>query len=144
MFKKIVLGISLMLHIMLAIFPLQAPAYEVFGKHYSLLSTSKNYNEVGYASWYGIEAQGKPTSSGAMYNMYNMTAAHKSLPLNTRVLVTNLRNGHTVVVKITDRGPFVRGRIIDLSYAAAKKLGMVNSGVTRVNVKTISSTTRKV
>ncbi len=95
------------------------------------------YSEVGYASWYGKKFHGRPTASGEIYDMYKLTAAHKKLPLGTYVKVTNLSNGKSVIVKINDRGPYVRGRIIDLSYAAAKKIGMVKKGVQKVKIVAI-------
>ena len=114
------------------------PSYSVYGKNYFVMRTSRNYHEKGVASWYGPRFHRKRTSSGEKYNMYRLTAAHKSLPLNTYVQVTNLKNGRKVVVKINDRGPFISNRLIDLSYGAAKKIGMVNRGTTPVTVKTIS------
>jgi len=91
--------------------------------------------EVGIASWYGQEFQGRPTSSREVYNMNDMTAAHRSLPFGTHVMVTNLVNDRSAVVRINDRGPFVRGRIIDLSYAAARVLGIVGPGTARVRLE---------
>ncbi len=108
--------------------------YRVRGKSYHVLSSSRNYQEKGYASWYGKQFHHKRTSSGERYNMYHLTAAHKTLPLATYVKVTNLKNGRHVVVKINDRGPFVSNRLIDLSYAAAKKIGMVGHGLVPVRV----------
>ncbi len=108
--------------------------YTQYGKRYHVLHNSKNYQEKGLASWYGARFNKKRTSSGERFNMYKMTAAHKTLPLASRVKVTNLHNGKTVVVKINDRGPFVSNRVIDLSYAAAKKLGMVGRGTAAVSV----------
>ncbi len=96
--------------------------------------SSKEEAEIGIASWYGADFHGKPTSSGETYNMYDLTAAHKTLPLGTYVMVTNLENRKSVAVKINDRGPFVKGRIIDLSYAGAKALDMVENGIVRVRV----------
>jgi rare lipoprotein A len=93
--------------------------------------------EVGYAAWYGPGFHGKRTASGEIYNMYDLTAAHKTLPFGTIVKVYNLENGRSVVVRINDRGPFVKGRIIDLSYGAAKKLGMIEKGVVRVRIEVI-------
>lgn len=90
--------------------------------------------QVGTASWYGDYFQGKPTASGEPYNMYDMTAAHLNLPLGTMVKVTNLRNGHSAVLRINDRGPFVDGRIIDVSYTAAKVLGFKARGLQRVRL----------
>ena len=89
----------------------------------------------GEASWYGHPHHGKPTSSGEIYDMHKLTAAHRTLPLGTRVLVTNLDNGRTVEVRINDRGPFRRGRILDLSFAAARRLGAVGEGVIPVTLK---------
>lgn len=94
--------------------------------------------EYGWASWYGGEFHGRRTASGEVYNMYDLTAAHRTLPLGTRVMVTHLRKGRSVVVTINDRGPFVKGRIIDLSYAAAKVLDMLEEGVAWVRVEVIS------
>lgn len=98
----------------------------------------KKYVEIGYASWYGKKFHGRPTASGEIYNMYDLTAAHKKLPLGTYVRVTNLANRKSVIVKINDRGPFVKGRIIDLSYAAAKKIGMAEKGVQKVKIEIVS------
>jgi len=96
-----------------------------------------SYYQLGIASWYGEEFHGKRTSSGEIYNMYEMTAAHKSLPFGTKVLVVDLQTGRSVIVRINDRGPFIHGRIIDLSFAAAKKLGIVGRGVALVGIKII-------
>jgi len=93
------------------------------------------YIERGIASWYGKDFHGRPTASGEIYNMYRLTAAHRLLPLGTIARVTNLKNGRSVVVKINDRGPFVDGRIIDLSYKAALKLGMVEDGLAPVEIR---------
>jgi rare lipoprotein A len=97
--------------------------------------------EVGWASWYGEPFHGRKTASGAVYDMHQLTAAHKTLPLGTRVMVTHLKNGNTVAVTINDRGPFVEGRIIDLSYAAAQALGMAGEGVAKVRVEVIDTGT---
>ncbi|MBW1971600.1 MAG: septal ring lytic transglycosylase RlpA family protein [Deltaproteobacteria bacterium] len=94
--------------------------------------------QEGIASWYGPGFHGKPTSCGEIYNMYQMTAAHKTLPLGTKVMVTNLENGRSVEVTINDRGPFVKGRIIDLSYAAAKQLGIIGKGTAKVRIEVLS------
>lgn len=110
------------------------PSYEVFGKRYYIKNTSKGYRERGIASWYGKDFHGKKTSSGAPYDMYAISAAHKSLPIPTYVRVTNLENNRSIVVRVDDRGPFVDGRIIDLSYAAAAKLGLVEQGTAPVEV----------
>mgnify|MGYP001065668268 FL=1 len=114
------------------------PVYEVFGKRYTVMPTSSGYKERGVASWYGTKFHGNLTSSREPYDMYQMTAAHKSLPLPTYVRVRNLSNGRSIIVKVNDRGPFVHNRIIDLSYAAALKLDMVTSGTSLVEVEAIS------
>ena len=108
--------------------------YKVFGKWYQPLPDSKGFRQSGIASWYGKDFHGKKTSNGEIYNMYAMTAAHKTLPLGTYVHVYNLENGRKTQVRINDRGPFVRGRIIDLSYSAAKEIGIVGPGTARVEV----------
>ena len=97
-----------------------------------------SYDVVGVASWYGKPYHGRKTASGQVYNMYQMTAAHPSLPFGTRVAVTNLDNGRTVIVTINDRGPFVKGRVIDVSRKAASKLGFLSNGLTRVGVRVVS------
>ncbi|HEY6483261.1 MAG TPA: septal ring lytic transglycosylase RlpA family protein [Steroidobacteraceae bacterium] len=114
------------------------PAYNVLGKHYVVLAAADGYVERGVASWYGPTFQGENTSSGERYDMYAMTAAHKTLPLPTYARVTNLRNGRTVVVRINDRGPFVANRLIDLSYTAAAKLDMLRDGTTLVEVRALT------
>lgn len=114
------------------------PEYEVWGKTYRVMDTSAGYTERGVASWYGKQFDGKPTSSQEPYDMYAMTAAHKTLPLPTFVKVRNLRNNKTITVRVNDRGPFVHNRIIDLSYAAALKLDMVADGTSLVEVTAIS------
>lgn len=107
------------------------------GKRYSVMPSSRGYLEQGIASWYGTKFHGRSTSSGEPYDMYAMTAAHKSLPLPTYVEVTNLRNGRHTIVKVNDRGPFHGNRIIDLSYAAATKLGIIGHGTGLVEVRAI-------
>jgi rare lipoprotein A len=112
--------------------------YEVFGKRYTVLKTSAGYRERGVASWYGPGFHTKATSSGEPYDMYAMTAAHKTLPLPCYARVTNLSNGRSVVVRINDRGPFSANRLIDLSYAAAVKLDMTRAGTVFVEVEVIT------
>lgn len=112
-------------------------SYVVNGKRYHTLTASKGYTERGIASWYGTKFHGHRTSSGEPYDMYQMSAAHKSLPLPTYARVTNLRNGKSVIVKINDRGPFHDNRLIDLSYAAASKLEILGEGTGLVEVKAI-------
>lgn len=114
-----------------------ASEYEVFGRTYRVLESSEGYDEEGEASWYGEQFHGRPTSSHEVFDMYAMTAAHKTLPLPTYVEVENLDNGRTAVLRVNDRGPFHEGRIIDLSYAAALKLGVVGAGVARVRVRAV-------
>lgn len=113
------------------------PIYEVFGKQYRTMTSSTGYQAKGTASWYGRKFHGQPTSSGEPYDMFAMTAAHRSLPLPTYAKVKNLHNGKEIIVKINDRGPFVADRIIDLSYVAAKKLGLHSSGVGTVHITAI-------
>jgi rare lipoprotein A len=114
------------------------PFYNVLGKRYAVLATADGYLERGVASWYGPTFHGENTSSGEKYDMYAMTAAHKTLPLPTFARVTNLKNGHSVIVRINDRGPFVANRLIDLSYSAAAKLDMLKEGTTLVEVKALN------
>ena len=114
------------------------PTYEVFGRQYRVMESSHGYVERGVASWYGRKFHGRLTSSREPYDMYAMTAAHKSLPLPTYVEVRNLANDRRVVVRVNDRGPFVKNRLIDLSYAAATKLGIVQAGTGMVEVRAIS------
>lgn len=109
-------------------------SYEVFGKTYHVMASGQGYKERGTASWYGKKFHGRLTSNREPYDMFAMTAAHKTLPLPTYVRVTNLDNGRSVVVRVNDRGPFHGDRIIDLSYAAAKKLGVAQKGTGRVEV----------
>jgi rare lipoprotein A len=113
-------------------------SYEVFGKRYHLLASSEGYRERGVASWYGPDFHARPTSSGEPYDMYAMTAAHKTLPIPAYARVTNLSNGRSVIVRINDRGPFVANRIIDLSYTAAHKLDMWRAGTAFVEVEVIT------
>lgn len=111
--------------------------YEAQGVHYVPLPRTRHYRERGWASWYGVKFQGQRTSSGEVYDMYAMSAAHKTLPIPSYARVTNLRNHKSIIVRINDRGPFVRDRIIDLSYAAAYKLDIVKNGSEEVEVESI-------
>ena len=104
--------------------------YTVLGRRYEPLQTHEGFFQTGVASWYGKDFHGKKTSNGEIYNMNAMTAAHKTLPLGVYVKVHNRDNGRDAIVRVNDRGPFVKGRIIDLSYAAAKKLGIDVAGAT--------------
>ena len=111
--------------------------YEVFGRTYRVMESSTGYEAEGMASWYGMEFQGRSTSSGEPFDVYAMTAAHRTLPLPTYLEVTNLENGRTVVVRVNDRGPFHDDRLVDLSYVAAWKLGIIRSGTARVRIRAL-------
>ncbi len=117
--------------------PVKASPYVVLGKKYYPLQTAKKYRQSGTASWYGTKFHGLKTANGETYDLYGMTAAHKTLPLPSYVKVTNLENGRSVILRVNDRGPFYSDRIIDLSFAAAKKLGYAEKGVARVEVEGI-------
>ncbi len=112
-------------------------SYVVFGKRYYVLKNADEFTERGVASWYGTKFHGKKTSSGEPYDMYAMTAAHKTLPIPAYVKVSNLDNGKTIVVRVNDRGPFVDNRIIDLSYVAAQKLDITTKGTANVKISII-------
>ena len=112
-------------------------SYEVYGKTYKVMDTAQGYHERGRASWYGKKFHGRKTSSGEPYNMFALTAAHRSLPIPTYLRVSNLENGRSCIVRVNDRGPFHSERIIDLSYAAAVKLGMLSHGEVAVEVEAI-------
>jgi rare lipoprotein A len=114
-------------------------SYVVFGKRYYVLDSSEGFQQGGIASWYGTKFHGRPTSSGEVYNMHAMTAAHKTLPIPVYVHVKNLDNGRSTVVRVNDRGPFVGDRIIDLSYAAAIKLGVDGPGTANVEIRTLAA-----
>ncbi len=113
-------------------------SYVVFGKRYHVLDNARGYDQRGIASWYGPKFHGKLTSSGMTYDMYAMTAASKVLPLCTWVKVSNLESGKSAIVQVNDRGPFVRNRIIDLSFSAAKAIGVVHNGTALVEVQAIA------
>ena len=112
--------------------------YEVMGQRYEVLDSAHGYLERGIASWYGTAFHGRRTSSGEPYDLYQLTAAHKSLPLPSYVEVTHLETGRSIVVRVNDRGPFKPGRIIDLSWAAAVKLGMDQQGTAPVEVRALT------
>ena len=114
--------------------------YTVNGQTYYPKATADGFSETGTASWYGPDFHGKKTASGETYNKYAYTAAHKTLPFGTKIRVTNLSNGKTTNVIINDRGPFKSGRIIDLSYSAAKDIDMVGTGTARVRINATGST----
>lgn len=113
-------------------------SYEVHGETYYVRDSAKGYVEEGQASWYGKKFHGHRTSSGEPYDMYKLSAAHKTLPLPTWARVTNLENGKSTIVRVNDRGPFHPGRIIDLSWAAAVKLGIADRGTGHVRVEAIT------
>lgn len=115
----------------------KASPYSVFGKQYYPIPDARRYTAVGPASWYGTKFHGQATANGETYDLYGMTAAHKTLPLPSYVRVTNLENGKSAILRVNDRGPFYSDRIIDLSFAAAKKLGYAESGTARVKVEGI-------
>ena len=117
--------------------PYKANPYTVLGKTYFPLQESRTYVASGTASWYGTKFHGQNTANGEVYDLYGMSAAHKTLPLPSYVRVTNLDNNKTVILRVNDRGPFYSDRIIDLSYAAAKKLGYAETGTARVKVEGI-------
>ena len=112
--------------------------YAVYGVTYTPLADTSGYRERGIASWYGKKFHGRRTSSGEAYDMYAMTAAHKTLPLPSYVRVRNLENGRSVIVRVNDRGPFLHNRVIDLSYAGAAKLGILGTGTGLVEVEAVS------
>ncbi|WP_440875504.1 septal ring lytic transglycosylase RlpA family protein [Thalassotalea sp. PLHSN55] len=112
--------------------------YTVFGKHYQVIKSAENFEQTGIASWYGSKFHGHLTSNGEIYDMYAMSAAHKNLPLPTYLKVTNLANNKSTIVRVNDRGPFHQDRIIDLSYSAAYKLGMLKTGTAKVHIETIT------
>ncbi|RLA08192.1 MAG: septal ring lytic transglycosylase RlpA family lipoprotein [Gammaproteobacteria bacterium] len=114
-----------------------SPSYKVLGKTYYVLPSNKNFSQCGRASWYGKKFHGRHTSSGEKYDMYKMSAAHTALPIPAFMKVTNLSNGKSVVVRVNDRGPFHADRIIDLSYAAATKLGIIGKGLGNVEVRSL-------
>lgn len=114
-------------------------SYVVFGRTYHVMQSAHGFRERGIASWYGTKFHGRRTSSGEPYDMYAMTAAHKTIPLPSYVRVTNLRNGRQVIVRVNDRGPFAHNRIIDLSYAAAHRLDMIREGTAPVEIEVLAT-----
>lgn len=119
------------------------PSYVALGKRYVVLDSADGYDEKGYASWYGTKFHGALTSTRERYNMLAMSAAHKTLPIPCYAKVTNLDNGRSIIVRVNDRGPFHQGRIIDLSYAAAKKLAITQYGTAKVRVQGIDPRANK-
>ncbi|MDX8397982.1 MAG: septal ring lytic transglycosylase RlpA family protein [Mariprofundaceae bacterium] len=117
--------------------------YQVAGQWYYPLASSAGYNQIGTASWYGKKFHGKKTANGERYNMHALSAAHKTLPMPSMVKVTNLENGRSIIVRVNDRGPFVKSRIIDLSYAAAKALAYDQQGTARVRVQVLDASSNQ-
>lgn len=117
--------------------------YVIKGKKYYPIPSSVGFSEKGISSWYGKKFHGRLTSNGERYNMHAMTAAHKTLPMHTKLLVTNLDNGKRTVVRVNDRGPFISGRIIDLSYKAGSQIGINRTGIAKVHIQAISDTALK-
>ena len=113
------------------------PVYTVLGKSYRVMDSARGFRQEGIASWYGMKFHGRQTSNGERFDIYKLTAAHKHLPLPSFVRVTNLENGRKTIVRVNDRGPFHDNRIIDLSYAAAVKLGFHDKGTARVRVEVL-------
>ncbi|MCF8024865.1 MAG: septal ring lytic transglycosylase RlpA family protein [Desulfobacteraceae bacterium] len=114
--------------------PYKSKSYKINGQWYHPITDSQGFRQTGFASWYGAKFHGRRTANGETYNMHAKTAAHKTLPMGTFMLVRNNDNGKETVVRINDRGPFVRGRIIDLSYRAAKDIGMIGPGTATVEI----------
>ena len=115
--------------------------YSVNGIHYYPIPSARGFSQAGTASWYGEPFHGRPTSSGEIYDMHRMTAAHKTLPLGTHVKVTRIDTGDSLIVRINDRGPFVKNRIIDLSHAAARQLGFAQQGTAPVHIAAVLAAT---
>ena len=118
--------------------PLKNSPYELDGVKYDPMESANGYTEKGIASWYGVKFHGRQTANGEIYDLYKMTAAHKTLPLPSYVKVTNVDNGLSIVVRVNDRGPFIEDRLIDLSYVAAKKLGYADNGLANVLIEGIN------
>ncbi|PIE82416.1 MAG: hypothetical protein CSA10_00685 [Cardiobacteriales bacterium] len=115
----------------------KALSYTVRGKTYHTLAESEGFTQEGKASWYGPGFHGRKTASGEIFDMNAFTAAHKELPMGTRIEVTNLNNGKSIVVRVNDRGPFHGNRVLDLSRAAAKELGVIKSGTAKVSIRAL-------
>lgn len=118
--------------------PVPKGSYRVLGRTYTPLPTADGYVETGVASWYGADFHGRLTSNGEVYDMYDRTCAHKLLPLGTEVRITNLANGRSALARVNDRGPFVDGRVVDLSYTLAAELDLLSSGTAPVRVEAVA------
>ena len=123
--------------------PGHSKPYKIGKNWYKPMTHARAFRQRGTASWYGKKFHGRKTASGEIYNMYTLTAAHKTLPIGTYVRVHNLKNNRKIDVRINDRGPFIRGRIIDLSYAAAKKIGIVGSGTAPVEIVALGAAAKR-
>jgi len=121
--------------------PATQKPYAINGVRYTPIASAKDFVQTGIASWYGKKFHGRKTSNGETYNMYAMTAAHKTLPMDTWVSVHNLKNNRKIVVRINDRGPFVTGRVIDLSYTGASRIGILGCGTEKVRVTALGRAT---
>jgi peptidoglycan lytic transglycosylase len=121
--------------------PATQKPYKIKGVRYTPIASATGFVQKGIASWYGKKFHGRKTSNGETYNMYAMTAAHKTLPMNTWVSVHNLKNNRKIVVRINDRGPFVAGRVIDLSYTGASRIGIIGSGTGKVRITALGRAT---
>jgi rare lipoprotein A len=120
--------------------PTQRP-YKIMGKSYYPIPSAQGFQETGIASWYGPNFHGRKTSNGETYNMHGTTAAHKTLPMNTFLLVKNLENGREMTVRVNDRGPFHKGRVIDLTQTGATKLGFIGQGTAKVRITALGEAT---
>lgn len=121
--------------------PPEPGTYRVLGRTYKVLDKAEGYSETGLASWYGADFHGKKTANGEIYDMYGRTCAHKTLPLGTKVRIHNIENGRTIEARVNDRGPFVDGRIVDLTLTIAKDLGMAEQGIAMVRVEPLGGVT---
>ena len=137
MMSTLIKGISL--YLALLVLPFLFLYASVYGTNIVKNSQEiEKHTKIGVASWYGRRFHGRKTASGTQFNMYSYTAAHRSLPLGTKVRVLNLKNGKNVIVKINDRGPYIKGRMIDLSYAAAKSIDIIEPGLEMVKVEVLA------
>lgn len=137
--KRIVMGCTVAALVAISARTEASPPSSFNLASYNPVSVSRQLVGVtGLASWYGEQFQGNPTASGEVYDMNELTAAHRTLPLGTELKVTNLRNNHSLIVRINDRGPFIQNRLLDVSMAAARKLGFLGSGLARVRMEVVS------
>lgn len=139
--KPLILLLAFLLIAGCASKPPEPGTYKVFGRTYKVLDKADGYSETGLASWYGEDFHGKKTANGEIYDMYGRTCAHKTLPLGTKVRISNVENGKSVEARVNDRGPFVEGRIVDLTLTIAKDLGMAEQGIAMVRVEPLGGVT---